>query len=144
MGNVIETRPNNRKRVKFMTSGQSRVEQSHRQMTNINTIVAKAKKTGRLPISSRQPTYGDFSNAQDYHAVQTRIVTAQNEFMEVPSEIRKRFHNDVGEFIDFVQNPDNLSEAVAMGLIPESALPPAPPESVPTAEPESVPTDVPE
>jgi hypothetical protein len=47
--------------------------------------------------------------------------------MEIPSEIRKQFNNNAGEFFNFVQDPNNQPELVKMGLatapIKESATP---------------------
>lgn len=34
----------------------------------------------------------------------------------MPSEVRKRFGNNPGVFMDFVSNPDNKEELVKLGL----------------------------
>lgn len=36
--------------------------------------------------------------------------------MALPAQVRAKFSNDAAEFLDFVQNPKNADELVAMGL----------------------------
>ena len=136
---TVTIRENGRKRVKFFTEGKSRTEQSHRKRVNINTIVSKYRKTGLFPQRQDQPTYGDFSGIEDFHACQNRIIAARDDFMSIPSEIRKRFGNDVGNLLDFINDPENLQEAIELGLVAE----PPEPEKVATTEPPE-PEDTPE
>lgn len=109
---------NNSRRVQILTEGESRVEQSHRAKCNINTIIKKAMKTGIVPVSTRQPTYGDFAGVVDYHDAQNKILKAQEDFMALPSAVRKRFRNEPGLLIDFLSDEDNRQEAIELGLIP--------------------------
>lgn len=68
----------------------------------------------------------DFRDAQD------RLLDAKNRFMQLEATLRARFHNDPLYMHDWVTNPDNAEEAVALGLLkkqeaPEPPAPPAPP-----------------
>lgn len=113
--------------------GQSLTQQHFRDECDVNNIMRKYQKTGILvdPLKAGRggrPIFGDFSDVQDFHAAQTAIVEAQAAFMSLSSTIRKKFHNDPGELIDFLENEDNRDEAVKLGLIdkPVPVVPPDP------------------
>lgn len=94
-------------------------EQAHKNAVNINQIVAKYKKTGFLNRRSGTPKFGDFTNIGEFQDLRQRMINAENDFMSLPAYIRKRFNNDPGELIEFLNNPENRSECVEMGLIKE-------------------------
>lgn len=108
-----------------------RTKQSFADETNINTIMLKWNRTGSIEhMNKRQGQYGDFSDAPDYHETFLRIQDANLAFDALPSEVRKRMHNDPGELMDFLADPENRDEAIELGLID----PPAPaPDPVPLA-----------
>lgn len=107
----------------------SRTKQAPLAECDINTIVKRFNATGVAPVSPVPPEYGDFTGVSDYQTALHALMDAQATFDDLPADIRKRFSNDPGEFVDFVTNPDNISEVRKMGLAP--ALP------VDLAEPES-------
>lgn len=37
-------------------------------------------------------------------------------FDEIPAAIRQKFNNDPGQFIDFMQNPENIESIEALGF----------------------------
>ena len=111
-----EGTPKQNKRVGIIFDQPSMTEQSHRKACNINTIMAKYKKTGLLPIRQIPAAYGDFSGAEDYMTSVNRIMMAQEEFMNLPADIRKQFDNSPGKFLEFVYNPENAQALVDMGL----------------------------
>jgi hypothetical protein len=55
--------------------------------------------------------------------------------MKIPSDIRKQFNNNPGEFLNFVSNPDNEEEMQKMGFVKKSEMVSSPSE---TAIPEPV------
>lgn len=128
-------RENGTRRVQMNTGSKSRVEQSHKKECNINTIVAKAHKTGLFPQRLDVPKYGDFTTAVDFHQAKNSIHQANDDFMSLPSEIRNRFENDPGKLLDFINDPDNSKEAVKLGLLQG----PAEPEIAAPAESEKPP-----
>lgn len=133
---TVTKRENGTKRVRFFTEGASMTEQSHKKRVNINTIIAKYRKTGFLEGRVENPSYGDFTGTVDFHEANNRILSARKEFQKIPSDIRKRFHNDVGELLEFLNNPENRQEAIEIGLLNKE---PAQPEIVqpePNQEPE--------
>jgi len=108
-----------RKRVQIKFKQESKTEQSHMAALNVNKIVAKYQKTGLLPNrQGKEPMYGDFTGIEDFHTCQNRIVEAKRDFMSLPSDIRERFHNDPGELVQFINDPDNIEEARELGLLP--------------------------
>lgn len=112
-------RPNGRKRVQFKSNQPTKTEQSHENETNINKIIKRYQKTGMLPISNKTAMYGDFTGSIDYHEANNRIATAKTNFLALPSDLRKRFDNDPGKLLDFLQDENNRQEAIELGLIPK-------------------------
>ena len=60
------------------------------------------------------------------------IVQADQAFMELPADVRLRFNNDAGSFVDFASDPDNLDEMRELGLAinPAVATEPSPVDGV--------------
>lgn len=84
--------------------------------TDLNRIMARYTQTGELP-QEIIGTYGDFSEGIDYHQAQNIILRADAQFNALPAEVRARFSNDPAEFLDFVHDPENLDEALELGLL---------------------------
>lgn len=144
---IMKERENGRLRVMLDTGQESRVEQHHKDSVNVNKIIAKYRKTGLFPHRTDVPRYGDFSSVDDFHGAQNRIRQAEEDFLKLPAEIRKRFDNDPGELVEFVNDPQNAEEAIRLGLLPnpENAAPaepqrPKPPVETPV-EPAGNPTE---
>jgi phage internal scaffolding protein len=125
--------------VQIECDSESKVEQSHRERVDINTIIRKAYKTGLFPQRTDRPTYGDFVGISDYHEALNRIQEAEADFLSLPSEIRSRFDNDAGVLLEWLNKPENLQEAVRIGLRPPGDLPPEILQQTATQEPEPVP-----
>lgn len=100
---------------KTLTQQQSEPDQ------NIKNIMKRYRKTGVLgnPFDNarREQMYGDFSQIGSFHEVQMRVQDANDQFSELPSDIRKKFRNDPGKFLDFVADEKNRAEAIELGLI---------------------------
>lgn len=95
----------------------TRTQQHQEEEANINTIVRRFGLTGTLPEVPVPPQYGDFmDNVVDYHSAQNMIRAADESFMALPADVRTRFDNDAGKFVDFCSNPDNLEEMRKLGL----------------------------
>lgn len=117
--------------------GRSKTAQSFAKEANINTIISKYRKTGILvdPVTAvaRTPFYGDFTSSDDYFALQSKLTLVKEDFERLPGAIRSRFHQNVGEMLDFVANPANLKEACEMGLLPKEMLPKLDPKNIETS-----------
>lgn len=109
----------------------SKTVQSDRKEADINYIVAKAKKTGVIPVTNRKAIYGDFCHIHDFHALQIKLAEAREDFDGLPANIRKRFENDPAVLSEWLADPANNKEAIELGLIirpkiASGALPDAP------------------
>jgi phage internal scaffolding protein len=102
----------------------SLAQQHARDESDINTIVKRFGLTGELPSNVRTPTYGDFSDAMDYHTSLNAVRAADAAFMQLPADIRTRFNNDAGAFVDFVSDDNNRAEAEKLGLVPATLVAP--------------------
>jgi phage internal scaffolding protein len=96
---------------------ETRTEQHHREAASVTNILKQYDKTGILTnVNQAKAMYGDFTEVNEYQESLNLVIRAQDAFDEMPSDIRKRFHNDPGEFLEFVTNPDNQEEMVTLGL----------------------------
>jgi len=107
----------------------SLAQQHAKDECDINTIVRRFGLTGELPSNVRAPQYGDFTDAVDYHTALNAVRAADEAFMQLPADVRTRFNNDAGAFVDFVSDDANRAEAEKLGLVlPSAASNPAPAE----------------
>lgn len=94
--------------------------QSELEQSDINTIVRNFGITHQLPYGNDIPRYDDFTNApSDYHQAANFIAETDALFLEYPAEIRARFDNDPGKFLNFVSDDSNYDEAITLGLVPQ-------------------------
>ena len=117
-------------------SAASMTKQSFKDECDINVILARYEVTGMYydPLTTRgscAPLFDDFTAVPDYMDAQNFVIEAGEMFDALPSRIRKRFSNSPAELLDFLADPANASEAVALGLVS------APAPSEPVSEPAS-------
>lgn len=92
-------------------------EQSHKINCDVNAIIKKYDKTGLISHISRfEAQFGDLSG-NDFKTMTDKIINANNQFNNLPSEIRNRFQNNPEELLRFMENPLNRDEAIDLGLI---------------------------
>jgi len=108
-------------------------QQQFRDEADINTIMERFGRTGEIVAPIRMPTYGDFSQVNDYHTAMNALIEARNSFEALPAKIRARFENDPGQFVEFCLDDRNRDEAVRLGLVealhkPAEQAPVAPPK----------------
>lgn len=105
-------------RVQIFFEEPSMTKQSFKDECDINLIMKRFRLTGQITnsIEPSQMTYGDFSDVPDYRTALERVERAQDAFMSLPAEVRKRFDNDPGSFIDFALDSKNLDELSKLGL----------------------------
>lgn len=111
--------------IKFPKVGRTKSE--FKESCDINYIMHKYLKTRVVPVMTKTPIYGDFSEPFDYMTAQNALIAANDNFESLPADVRKKFDNDPAKFLEFATNPDNQDEMIKMGLLPE------PPKT--TAEP---------
>ena len=119
------------KKYVFKTSGESLTQQHFKEECDVINIIKRHDRNGIIEHVQRgQARYGDFSEVADYREALDLVRDAQDEFMTIPSDIRKKFDNDPGKFYEFVSNPDNKEELKQMGFIETQDV--GKPSSVPT------------
>lgn len=104
----------------FKSVHPSLTQQHFKDESDINMIIARYNRTGFLvdPSIPRSGSamFGDFSEIKDFQTAQNAICIATEAFGELDSKIRRRFNNNPGELIAFLDNPDNYEEGVKLGL----------------------------
>lgn len=96
--------------------GKSRTKQSMKKETDINFIVDKYQKTGTLEhLKNYEGTYGEFVEI-DFHQAMNTITKANEMFETLPSNIRAKFENDPGAFLEFATTKENHLAMVELGL----------------------------
>lgn len=101
-------------------------QQSAKDECDINVIMKRA--IGGADISGQfrpeVPRYGDFTevpnNLRDCMLV---IRRADELFMSLDANVRRRFSNDPAMMLDFLADPKNRDEAVSLGLVKAPVAP---------------------
>lgn len=108
----------NQKTVKpFETVGESLTQEQFAEESEINNILRSHDRNGIIEhINRGNAIYGDFSNITDFSDALQQIKEAQDEFQNIPWQIREKFENDAGQFFKFASNPDNIQELRKLGL----------------------------
>lgn len=128
----VRNRFSERKRVVLETSGlPDMAKQSFKDQCDINHIMGRYLKSGQLPLSMREPKYG-YAEPTTFHEAMTVVAQAEQSFALLPSELRKRFHNDPKELLEFIhaRNDEgelvNLDEMRKLGLAKPAVKEPEP------------------
>jgi phage internal scaffolding protein len=95
----------------------SLAQQQFKDECDINNILRQFNVTGMLPEAPLSPRYGDFTGIVDYHSALNAVIAAEDGFMALPAELRARFQNDPEQLINFLDNPENKTEAEKLGLV---------------------------
>lgn len=121
-------------------SGNGKTKQEFRLEADINIIMARYQQTGVIDfVSKHQPRYQDVTGLDYYEAMLT-VSESRSMFQDLPAQLRERFKNDPGQFLDYVQDPDNTEEMRELGLLkaspkpaeaPAATKPPSPTNSSP-------------
>lgn len=125
-----------RLRVGFDCEGESLTVQAEAESCDLNVIVKRFGMANLVESHRRaQLRYEELPPQMDYQEALLQIEAAHGLFMALPSGLRKRFNNNPAEFLDFVDDPENADELVALGLRkgPESREAPAPADPDPVA-----------
>jgi hypothetical protein len=104
-------------RVSFETEGESLTQQQFSEEAEINNIIAFHDRTGIIKnVQQGVANYGDYSEVHEYREALDLIRQADEDFMKLPSNVRRQFNNNAGDFFEFAGNPENVSQLVEMGL----------------------------
>jgi len=107
-------------RVTINLSKGKRTKSEFAKECDINHIMAKFDKTGRLPALIKQnPIYGDFTTLPSYMEAQQIIINANNQFDALSRELKGKFNGRPEEFLAYVNDPANKAELQKEGLLPK-------------------------
>lgn len=136
---VIEKRANGKVRVATINEEPSRTQQQFRDQVNVNSIMAKYKKTGLIDHVRDNPgTYSDMTQIGSYQDALQKVINAQQTFETLPSNLRQKFGHDPQQLITFLSDDKNYDEAVQLGLViqkEQPQTPAAPSKKTKTPEP---------
>lgn len=105
------------------SSKPSLTQQEFKESCDINNILAKfavqAQALGVEPsllMPQDQGTYGDFSNLDDFQTAQNKIAFLNDQFSNLPSNVRRKFGDDLNTFIGAISDPSRIDELGEMGV----------------------------
>lgn len=113
--------------VKFTQKGEvSKTITAEKDNCDINKIMERFDRTGKLPVTQIQPPrYGD-ARVVDFAAAQEIVRQAKEQFNSLPSTTRKYFGNDPQAFLQALNDPsdDNAKALLKLGiLVPRKPTP---------------------
>lgn len=105
------------------SSKPSLTQQEFKESCDINNILAKfsvqAQALGVDPsllMPQDQGTYGDFSNLDDFQTAQNKIAFLNDQFSNLPSDVRRKFGDDLNTFIGAISDPNRIDELGDLGV----------------------------
>lgn len=105
------------------SSKPSLTQQEFKESCDINNILAKfsvqAQALGVAPsqlMPQDQGTYGDFSNLDDFQTAQNKIAFLNDQFSNLPSNVRRKFDDDLNVFIGALSDPNRIDELGELGV----------------------------
>ncbi len=130
---IYHNTPRKRQQISFPKKG--RTKQSFKDECDINQIMAKYQKTGAMAHINQHGGNYAFATSLDFSEAMRLVTQAQDMFDGLPSSIRNRFANDPAQFLDFVQDANNIDEMAELGLIETEQASEIPPEAKKTDTP---------
>lgn len=99
----------------------TRTQQQFQDDVNINNIMEKFIQTGGyidpLIVNGKEPIYGDVSAVADLRESMQIVQQAEEQFMQLPSQLREKFDHNPMNLLEFVADPANLEAAQKLGLV---------------------------
>lgn len=120
---TFKHRYGNNPRVQIYFSGNGRTKQSFKDECDINNLMAKYLKTGRMEHVNQALPRFECVSEYDFQEAQNLIAQAASMFEDIPSKIRNRFENNPGKLLDWVHDPRNAQEAASLGFLDLSRTP---------------------
>lgn len=97
----------------------SRTKQSFREESDINSIVAKARRGQAVTHVARSlPVFMDVSEVGDYRTALDMLRQTDEFFSRLPAKVRAVFNNDPAEFLDGLDTVEGRSKLEKAGLVP--------------------------
>lgn len=105
----------------------SLTQQHFKQEADVNYIVSRYLQTGQMEnVNEQPPLYGDISSFGaefDLRAAYEAVGRAEEGFLMLPSDVRKKLDNDPSKLISWLSDESNRADAIKYGLFnaPEPA-----------------------
>lgn len=62
------------------------------------------------------PQFMNYEGIFNFQTAQNQVTAARQAFMALPAKVRTRFSNDPQEYLDFFNDPNNMEEAIRLGI----------------------------
>lgn len=118
----VEVRPNGSKRVMHHFDDPSLTRQEFKDECDLEKIIARFSTSPeglealQMTQNYVQSRFEDVTGFVDYQTALAQVNAAEEAFMRLPAIVRTKFDNDPAKFLDFVDDPKNVDELVALGL----------------------------
>jgi len=125
MSKTIRSNYGIRVKIGLKCTQKTKTQQQFKDDADINNIINRHRSSGILPqMIQSNAVYGDFTDEFNYQESLNTVLFAQEQFDNLPSNVRKRFRNEPAEFLAFCNDPNNLNEMYSLGLAikPETAI----------------------
>lgn len=86
------------------TGRESLVQQQFANEVDINTIIRRFGISRVMPSGAAGGVYGDFTGIVDYESAKAAIERAESGFLALPPDVRERFQNDPGVYLEHVDS----------------------------------------
>lgn len=95
----------------------STVQEQFEKDCDINVMIKRfgLEKVSSIPIDPSR--FGDFSDTPDLRTALEIVRDAEYQFMQLPPKVRARFRNSPAELWEFLQDEENVEEAVRLGIL---------------------------
>lgn len=88
----------------------SQTIQDQKDSCDINLILQKYNRTGVIEhVKEIDGQFGDYTG-MDYQDMMNQVARADQVFMTLPSAERAKFNHSTAEWLDHIQNPDNIED----------------------------------
>lgn len=121
--------------------GESRTQQQFRKSADIGTIVNNLAK-GILPIGNKsEAKFVDAYDVSSYHESLNIVTKTKQTFEQLSKHVRNRFQNNPAKMLEFLNNPENMEEAIKLGLATPTEKPKETISKVEVVNPTSAPKE---
>lgn len=103
--------------------------QSFKEECDIRKIIARYDQTGVIQHVNKTVgeyldlTGGVHTSVNEYKTAMDLVTSSQQNFERLPAEVREKFNNDPGKFLEFATNPENVESMQEMGLASVTEVP---------------------
>lgn len=118
---IVEERANGTRSVKLIC-GVSLTKQSEASSCDMNKIMDRYMKTGRLPdMINKGSISGDFTKVEDYRDSIEKVRLAEQQFENLPMKVKKMCMNNINNFLELCEK-SSIEELVKLGILHKNSI----------------------